>query len=406
VASRGERHPTELADLFGRRLVVASETSEGRRLNEALIKDLTGGEPVRARRMREDFWEFPPAHKVILLTNHKPRVRGTDEGIWRRPRLEPFGVCFWNPADPNNHGKGLPESLKQDKRLPDKLRAEYPGILAWLVRGCLDWQRDGLALPDAVRVATQEYREGEDLVAQWLEEGCLTGDSYRAKATPLYESFRRWCEANGEDAPKQKGFGDELTRRGYRRDRSNGIWYVGVAVRPSESARPTDDSTERWNGGTNFPGESQNPRALGAEPGIFIPSFHRSNLRRPEAVMVKSQTVRYEVRQIVLTDDYQAVYADCEQADGSVTLYARPVQALGVADEITRRFEDMRAVGRPEVHPGQVVGLVLAEGWFEVVNEYANFAGLCRKGGDINAATGCLRGELLSRLKRPEVAGG
>jgi hypothetical protein len=122
--------------------------------------------------------------------------------------------------------------------------------------------------------------------------------------------------------------------------------------------------------------------------------------------MSRSQTVQYEVRQIVLTDDYMAVYAECEHADGTVTLHARPVQALGVADEITRRFEDLREVGRPEVHPGQVVGLELAEGWFEVVNEYANFAGLCRKGGDIYKATGCLRGELLSRLRRPEVAGG
>jgi putative DNA primase/helicase len=99
MTSRGERHPTELAQLFGMRLVVASETHQGRRINETLVKDLTGGEPIRARRMREDFWEFKPTRKVILLTNHKPRVAGTDEGIWRRLRLLPFTTTFgtWCP---------------------------------------------------------------------------------------------------------------------------------------------------------------------------------------------------------------------------------------------------------------------------------------------------------------------
>src|SRR5262249_41240372 len=100
MASRGERHPTEVADLFGKRLVVASEPEQGCRLNEALVKDLTGGEPLRARRMREDFWEFRPTHKIVLLTNHRPRVRGTDEGIWRRLRLVPFEARFWDPDEP------------------------------------------------------------------------------------------------------------------------------------------------------------------------------------------------------------------------------------------------------------------------------------------------------------------
>jgi putative DNA primase/helicase len=117
VVHRGERHPTELADLFRMRLVVTSESSEGARLNEALIKDLTGGEPIRARRMKEDFWQFDPTHKVMLLTNHKPRVVGTDTAVWRRLRLVPFEVTFWDPCDPNNHGKNLPEHLRQDKQL-------------------------------------------------------------------------------------------------------------------------------------------------------------------------------------------------------------------------------------------------------------------------------------------------
>ena len=117
MQSRGERHPTELAALFGKRLAVVSETNQGRRLNEALVKDLTGGEPIRARRMREDFWEFLPTHKTVLITNHRPRVAGTDEGIWRRLRLIPFTSTFWDPADPHKDAADLPESHRQDKRL-------------------------------------------------------------------------------------------------------------------------------------------------------------------------------------------------------------------------------------------------------------------------------------------------
>jgi P4 family phage/plasmid primase-like protien len=143
MARRGERHPTELVDLFGMRLVLASETNQGRMLNEALIKDLTGGEPIRARRMREDFCEISPTHKLILQTNHKPIVLGTDEGIWRRLRLVPLEVRCWDPADPANGGRCLPQSLKQDKTLPNKLRMEKCAILAWLVRGCQDWLRAG-----------------------------------------------------------------------------------------------------------------------------------------------------------------------------------------------------------------------------------------------------------------------
>jgi hypothetical protein len=113
----------------------------------------------------------------------------------------------------------------------------------------------------------------------------------------------------------------------------------------------------------------------------------------------------YQVRQIALTDDYLAVYADDEAEDGSVSLYATPVEALGVADEITRTFDrDGRLIGAPVVIPGVIVGLELADGYFEVSNECSNFAGLCRKGKDIYQATGCLRGELVGRLKKPETA--
>lgn len=187
MASRGERHPTEIANLWGKRLVVASETHQGRKLNEALVKDLTGGEPLTARRMREDFWTFQPTHKVILITNHKPRVEERGEAIWRRVRLVPFTTIFWDPNDPSKDASQLPTNLRQDKQLGEKLKAEREGILAWLVRGCMDWQRDGLTLPEKVKVATQEYRIEEDTLKKWIEEDCITGDKdYRCRSQQLY----------------------------------------------------------------------------------------------------------------------------------------------------------------------------------------------------------------------------
>jgi putative DNA primase/helicase len=232
MASRGERHPTELAQLFGKRLVVASETQEGRRLNESLVKELTGGEPIRARRMREDFWQFSPTHKVLLLTNHKPRVVGDDEAIWRRLRLVPFSATFWDADDPGKDPSLLPENRRQDKRLGEKLAAEREGILAWLVRGCLDWRRDGLTLPEQVKVATREYRQDEDVIKLWLAENCLTGRSdYRCRASALYTNYRAWCERAGEHPLKQKSFGAVMTDRGFGRETSNGTWYLGLTLR-------------------------------------------------------------------------------------------------------------------------------------------------------------------------------
>src|SRR5262245_12321485 len=120
--------------------------------------------------MREDFWEFPPTHKLILCTNHKPKVRGNDHAIWRRLRLVPFVVTF--------------AEEQQDKQLPEKLRAEAEGILAWIVRGCLEWQRQGLGAAGAVDSATREYRSEQDVVSAFIAERCQLGDrSYRCRSS-------------------------------------------------------------------------------------------------------------------------------------------------------------------------------------------------------------------------------
>jgi putative DNA primase/helicase len=229
LAKHGEQHPTGLADLLGKRLVVTSETGKGRRLNEALVKSLTGGDRIRARRMREDYWEFAPSHKVLLVTNNRPEVRGTDHGIWRRVQLVPFTVTF-------------PEG-RQDKDLPARLRGEAAGILAWMVRGALEWKAAGLRPPASVLAATADFRSEEDAIGAFLAEACRTGsESFRCKASALYQRFRGWVSDSGEKGGladlSQRRFGAEMTARGFKRKDSNGVWYFGVAIREEESELP------------------------------------------------------------------------------------------------------------------------------------------------------------------------
>lgn len=226
MAKRNDVHPTEKADLFGRRLVVCSETQEGRRLAESLVKELTGTERVRARRMREDFWEFEPTHKIVLCTNHKPIISGTDLGIWRRMRLIPFTVKFWDEET----GESGPEWLKQDKNLPTTIREEYPGILTWIVKGCLEWLHDGEGLPQPIREETAQYKASQDVIGSFLESCCVTGEYFSINATELYSAYKAWCELNGEFFVNQRRFGMSMTERGHEKHRSNGILYRKITL--------------------------------------------------------------------------------------------------------------------------------------------------------------------------------
>jgi phage/plasmid-associated DNA primase len=223
LVKRHEGHPTELADLFGKRIVVAIETGEGVRINEVLIKELTGSDKIRARHMREDFWEFDPTHKVLLCTNHKPVIRGTDHAIWRRIHLIPFEVRI--------------QGELRDKTVPARLVAEYPGILAWCVQGCLDWQRvGGLEPPDEVQEATLKYRQDEDVLARFFAENCkiIPGeDVVRVKSSALYTAYREWADRSGETPVSQRRFGESMTERGFKRLTNNGIWYLGIGLNPS-----------------------------------------------------------------------------------------------------------------------------------------------------------------------------
>jgi putative DNA primase/helicase len=209
-----ESHPTERADLFGKRLVCTIETEEGKRMAEALMKQLTGGDKVRARKMRQDFFEFDPAHKIALAANHKPQVRGTDYATWRRIKLIPFTVTI--------------EPEAKDRQLPEKLKAELPGILAWAVRGCLDWQRHGIAEPDEVRQATAEYQREQDIVCTFIGECCLLHPEARVKVSVLYEAYGKW---SGDRFMTQPAFNERLRAKGYDSRRTpNGYFWHGLTL--------------------------------------------------------------------------------------------------------------------------------------------------------------------------------
>ncbi len=209
-------HPTLTADLYSKRFCAASETESGGRLNEALIKGLTGSDDIRTRRLYENHFQFTPTHKVWLSTNHKPEIRGTDDAIWRRPLLIPFAVKF--------------EGDSKDKHLADKLRNELTGILSWSVRGCLEWQRMGLAPPETVLNATQAYRSEQDILAVFLEECCEQGPDLKVRASDIYRRYKRWAEHNGETPETQHKFGKRLAERGFTRVISNGVTYRGIAI--------------------------------------------------------------------------------------------------------------------------------------------------------------------------------
>ncbi len=229
LIAKRDNHPTEVADLFGMRFVASIEVDDGRRLAESLVKTLTGGDKVRARRMRQDFWEFSPTHKVFMAVNHKPQVKGNDNAIWRRIRLLPFEQTI-PPAE-------------QDKKLPEKLRAELPGILAWAVEGCLEWRREGLRAPEEVRRATGQYRSEMDVLGAFLKDCCDTGPGHNVAAKDLYTRYKTWCDENGEAPEKQRTFGSKLSERGYERYRggaSGGHRWRGLTLGKSAVCRDSD----------------------------------------------------------------------------------------------------------------------------------------------------------------------
>jgi putative DNA primase/helicase len=224
--ARGDRGPrNDLARLRGARLVTASESGEGRRLDEATVKEVTGGDTLAVRFLYGEHFEFQPDFKLWLVSNHRPRVDGDDDAIWRRLRLIPFNVSFEG---------------REDRTLTNALEHELPGILAWAVRGCLDWQHRGLQPPATVLAATIAYRDDEDTLGAFLAE-CTTpgGQTRAADLRGLYET---WCTANGETPIPGNELGKRLAKRGIEQKRGTkgARHYIGIRV--------TGDSTTSKNG--------------------------------------------------------------------------------------------------------------------------------------------------------------
>jgi putative DNA primase/helicase len=219
VLTKNKRHSTEVMDLRNKRLAVQSETDAGARLNESRIKQQTGGGMIRCRALYQDAKEFAASHTFILETNHRPRITGTDEGIWRRVLLIPFTQHFG------------PD--KRDLRLNETLEAEIPAILRWLVDGCLEWQRVGLNPPEHVQAATGNYRKESDLFGQFLSEQCEEESKRHVRVADLRGAYVTWAQSRGETPLAQKRIDEEMARRGFIKDRNNkGVIYKGVRLRP------------------------------------------------------------------------------------------------------------------------------------------------------------------------------
>lgn len=228
MVKRGEGIPNDVARLKGARLVAAAEAEQGKRLAESLIKQLTGGDRISARFLRAEWFDFDPTFKIWLSTNHKPVIRGTDLGIWRRIRLIPFTVT-------------IPQH-ERDEALAEKLLAELPGILNWALAGCRDWLQHGLGLPQEVQEATKSYREEMDILGTWLGDCCVEGINHQAAAAELYASYKRWCEGNGAHPMPQYALGSRLSERGFEAKRGHGgkRYWRGIGLLAPDGAPPPE----------------------------------------------------------------------------------------------------------------------------------------------------------------------
>ena len=218
--SRGNTIPNDVAQLAGRRLVVASETNEGARLNEARIKQLTGGEPQTARFLNHEYFTFAPRAAIFLAVNHRPQVRDDSRGFWRRVRLVPFCHEF--------------KSDEIDPHLSEKLQAELPGILAWAVQGCLEWQKEGLNPPAEVTAAVADYQADSDPLVEFLSECCIEDANVSVRAATVFERYRDWAEArklSDREVLSSRIFGERLSAR-FQKDRNrSGVVYFGLGVK-------------------------------------------------------------------------------------------------------------------------------------------------------------------------------
>src|SRR6266566_6749105 len=221
-------HRNDLAALAGARFVTASESQDGHRLDEALIKKLTGGDPVTCRKIYGDPFTYFPQFKIWMHSNYKPVIRGTDWGIWRRVKMIHFDVTI--PDD------------RRDEALAAKLKAEASGVLNWMLRGLADYLKFGsMMYPAKVNEATNEYRESQDVIGQFMKAKCVVGEHCEAKQSDVYSAYRFWADTNKEYVLPERRFSEAMKKHGVKaKHKKNGNWYVGIGllVAPSCPVNP------------------------------------------------------------------------------------------------------------------------------------------------------------------------
>jgi putative DNA primase/helicase len=219
VAKHQRNHPTEVADLFGVRLAVGVETQQNEGLDEAFVKQITGGDRIRARRMREDFWEFDPTHKIVVISNHMPHIRGRDYAIFRRIHVLHFDVTI--PV------------AERDKALLSKLAGEREGILAWMVQGCRAWRANGLCPPEGIQLRKHHWHEPEAAEA-FVEQFVERQPPARTRASEIFAAFTAWCVANRLEEGSQQALGRALGAAGFGSKKTGGVMvYLDARLRPS-----------------------------------------------------------------------------------------------------------------------------------------------------------------------------
>lgn len=221
MVKRNETVNNDIAVLKGDRFVSSSEPSEGFRFDEGLVKQLTGGDKVTARHLYGENFQFTPKFKIWVSTNHKPIIRGTDDGIWRRMVLIPFNVQ-------------IPEH-KVDKDLKWKLLREAPAILNWALEGCLMWQKEGLDMPDMIEKASQNYRREMDILDGFIYDCCEVGEGYKVRAKEFYQAYKRWVKENGEYEYSNTKFGKEMGKKFSKEKDREGLYYEGIRLIPLQN---------------------------------------------------------------------------------------------------------------------------------------------------------------------------
>jgi putative DNA primase/helicase len=233
IETKYSQHSTDLAMLQGARLVIAQEVEKNKAWAEAKLASMTGGDPITARYMRQDFFTYQPKFKLMIAGNHKPSLRSVNEAIRRRLQLIPFIVTI--PA------------AERDKDLFEKLKPEWPGILNWALEGSLSWQKIGLASPAVVREASEAYFAEEDTLSNWIDECCALDKAYSELSSALYASWKRWAEVAGEYPGSNKAFTKSLDERHYKHKHTReGTMFSGIALKHKPPEMTDQEVDARW----------------------------------------------------------------------------------------------------------------------------------------------------------------